>query len=73
MVAIFEVVPVIAILEVVPNDVNKVGEVAGPGRKLVNTVNPLLTNGFFHHYHLGESTFIYRGIRSDFQFYPIFR
>ena len=28
--------------------------------------NPYVTNGFSHHYHLGESTFIYRGIRSDF-------
>ena len=25
-----------------------------------------LMNGFSHHYHLGESTFIFRGIRSDF-------
>ena len=30
------------------------------------TFNPYLTNGFSHHYHLGESTFIFRGIRSDF-------
>ena len=39
-------------------------------RKLahVNAVNPYLTNGFSHYYHLGESTFIFRGIRSDFQF-----
>ena len=29
-------------------------------------VNPYLTNGFYHHYHLGESTFIFRGVRSDF-------
>ena len=28
--------------------------------------NPYLTNGISHHYHLGESTFIFRGIRSDF-------
>ena len=32
------------------------------------TVNPYLTNGFFHHYHLGESTLIFRGVRSDFYF-----
>ena len=28
--------------------------------------NPYLTNGFSHHYQLGESTFIFRGVRSDF-------
>ena len=27
-----------------------------------------MTNGFSHHYHLGESSFIFRGIRSDFKF-----
>ena len=31
-------------------------------------INPYLTNGFSHYYHLGESTFIFRGVRSDFQF-----
>ena len=30
-------------------------------------VNPLMTNGFTHHYHLGESIFIFRGFRSDFK------
>ena len=30
--------------------------------------NPFLTNGFPHHYHLGESTFVRRGIRCDFYF-----
>ena len=30
--------------------------------------NPYLTNGFSHHYHLGESTFILRDISSDFEF-----
>ena len=29
-------------------------------------VNPYLTNGFSHHYQLDESTFIVRGVRSDF-------
>ena len=29
-------------------------------------VNPYLTNGFFHHYHLEESTFIFNGVRGDF-------
>ena len=29
-------------------------------------LNPYLTNGFSHHYHLGEYTFIIRGVRSDF-------
>ena len=33
----------------------------------VNT-NPYLTNGFSHHYQLGESTFIFRDIRGDFKF-----
>ena len=32
------------------------------------TVNPYLTNGFSHHFRLGESTFIFRGDRSDFYF-----
>ena len=31
-------------------------------------LNPYLTNGFSHYYQLGECTFIFRGIRSDFQF-----
>ena len=35
---------------------------------LFTNLNPYLTNGFSHYYHLGESTFIFRGIRSDFQF-----
>ena len=30
--------------------------------------NLFLINGFSHHYHLGESTFIFRDIRSDFEF-----
>ena len=33
------------------------------------TFNPYLTNGFSHHYLLGESTFIFRGVRSDFYFF----
>ena len=28
--------------------------------------NPYLTNGFSHRYQMGESTFIFRGVRSDF-------
>ena len=32
----------------------------------VCSFNPYLTNGFSHHYQLGESTFIFRGVRSDF-------
>ena len=35
-------------------------------------LNPYLTNGFSHHYKLGESTFIFRGARSGFYFYLIF-
>ena len=31
--------------------------------------NPYLTNGFSHHYQLGESTFIFKGARSDFYFF----
>ena len=27
-----------------------------------------MTNGLVHHYHLGESTLIVRGIRDDFEF-----
>ena len=27
------------------------------------SLNPYLTNGFSHHYQLGESTFIFRGVR----------
>ena len=30
-------------------------------------INPYLMNGFSHHYHLGESTFIFRGGRCDFK------
>ena len=32
------------------------------------SINPYLTNGFSHHYHLDESTFIFRGVRIDFYF-----
>ena len=41
---------------------------AGPDfRSTIGKIlNPYLTNGFSHHYHLGESTFIFRGVRSDF-------
>ena len=31
-------------------------------------VEPYLTNGFSHHYDLGESTFNFRGVRNDFYF-----
>ena len=31
-------------------------------------INPYLMNGFSHCYQLGESTFIFRGVRSDFYF-----
>ena len=34
-------------------------------------INPYLTNGFSHRYQLGESTFIFRGVRSDFYFFSI--
>ena len=44
-----------------------------PQRLLSHCFNPDLTNGFSHRSHLGESTFIVRGVRSDFFFYIIFR
>ena len=31
-----------------------------------NNINQYLTNGFAHHYHLGEPTFIFRGVMADF-------
>ena len=31
--------------------------------------NPYLMNGFSPHYQLDESTFIFRGVRSDFYFF----
>ena len=31
-------------------------------------INTLVTNELSHHYHYGESTFIFRGIRSGFKF-----
>ena len=36
------------------------------GDSISSTLNPHLTNGFSHYYHLGESTFMFRGIRSNF-------
>ena len=39
------------------------------GIQCILSVNPYLTNGFSHYYHLGESTFIFRGARSDFLFF----
>ena len=37
-----------------------------PDTSLIISFNPYLMNGFSHHYHLDESTFIFRGVRSDF-------
>ena len=34
---------------------------------LTTAINPYMTNGLDHHYHLGESTFISRGFRGDFK------
>ena len=31
--------------------------------------NPYLTNGFSHHYQLGESNSIFKGVRSSFIFF----
>ena len=33
-----------------------------------SSFKPFLTNEFSHHYHLDESTFIFRGMWSSFQF-----
>ena len=41
--------------------------------KIGRMINPYLTNGFAHSYHLGQSTFIIRDIRSDYEFYSLFR
>ena len=35
-------------------------------KHVMNELNPYLTNGFSHHYQLDESTFVFRGVRSDF-------
>ena len=35
-------------------------------RTFMGSLNPYLTYGFSRHYHLGESTFFFRGVRSDF-------
>ena len=40
-----------------------------PAMELILSIiclNPYLTNGFSHHYHLVESTSVLRGIRCDF-------
>ena len=34
----------------------------------MSQINPYLTNGFSHHYHLGESTVNFRGVRSEFDY-----
>ena len=36
--------------------------------RIFTFINPYLTNGFSHHYQLGGSTFIFRGIRSELYF-----
>ena len=35
-------------------------------------LNPLVTSGLPHPYHLDESTFIFRGVRSSFSFFVSF-
>ena len=35
---------------------------------MMEVINPYLTNGFSHHYQLGESIFIFRDVRNDFEF-----
>ena len=36
-------------------------------KMMLYLINPFLTNGFSYCYHLGESTFIFRVIRSEFK------
>ena len=36
------------------------------GRMKASCINPYLMNGFANHYQLDESTFILRGVRSEF-------
>ena len=38
-----------------------------------NLNNSLMMNGFTHSYYLGESTFIFTGVRSDFEILSHFR
>ena len=38
-----------------------------PGNEWKHIINPYLTNGFSHHYHLGESIVIFRDVWSDFK------
>ena len=33
-----------------------------------HSINPFVTNGLSHFYHLDESTFVFRGIKSNFSF-----
>ena len=42
-------------------------EVVDPCSLWKMLINLYLTNGFSHHYHLEESTFSFRGVRSDFE------
>ena len=37
--------------------------------RVLIVINPYLTNGFSHHYHLGESILIFRDVRSDLYFF----
>ena len=39
-----------------------------PYSRVSRRINPLLTNGLAQRYHLGESTSIFRVIKSDFKF-----
>ena len=36
-------------------------------QQMADLFNPYLTNGFSHYYQLGESTFVFRGVRRDFK------
>ena len=38
-------------------------------RQIPDNVNSFMTNGFAHHYHLGEFTVSFRDIRCDFDFF----
>ena len=43
------------------------GDVIGGNTAIIH-LKPYMTNGLSHHYHLGESTLIFRGNTSDFEF-----
>ena len=54
------------LIEQIMDTVNNIRTIGGL-RPYVTSINSyIMTNGFAHLYHLGLSTFISRGVRSDF-------